>query len=390
MELYIILIALGGLFVVGLIADTIGRRTRLPRVTLLILFGLLAGPACLDIMPSRLDIFYEPLATIALTMVAFLLGGSLSRQELSLHGPQILIISLAVVTATIVLVTGGLIVLGIAPGLALLFSGIATATAPAATQDVIKQTGAKGEFVQTLKGIVAIDDVWGLIAFSIILVGVNMIFGNGGGNYLQLVLWQLGGAVAVGVTIGVPAAFITGRLCPGEPIQTEALAVVFLCAGVSLWLEVSFLIAGIVSGMVVVNLAKHHTRPFHEIENVEWPFMVLFFFLAGASLQGKFQWDVVLIIGGFIILRTLSRIVGAWVGGYLSKSPRIYKRWMGVALLPQAGVAIGMALIASHEFPELSETILSVTIGSTVIFEIFGPIGTFLAIKKAASEETTF
>lgn len=389
MELYIFFIILGGLFIIGLIADVVGHRMRFPRVTLLILIGVFAGPMGLNIIPSQFYSLYEPLATIALTMVAFLLGGSLSREVLSRHGPKILIISLAVIISTIVLVAGGLMALGVAPELALLFSGIATATAPAATLDVIKQTGASGEFVQTLKGIVATDDAWGLIAFSLILASVNIMIGDGSESCLYLVsclhflLRDLGGAVLVGIAIGLPAVIITGRLRAGETTQIEALAIVFLCAGASLWLGVSFLLAGIVTGMIVVNFAKHHTRPFSEIENIEWPFMVLFFFLAGVSLQGEFRLDTVLIIVSFTVLRTISRIVGAWTGGYLSKSPRIYRQWMGVAMLPQAGVAIGMALIAAQEFPELSQTILNVTISTTIIFEIFGPIGTLIALKKA-------
>lgn len=389
MELYIFFIILGGVFVIGLIADVVGQRMRFPRVTLLILIGVFTGPTGLNIIPPQFYSLYEPLAIIALTMVAFLLGGSLSRETLSLHGPKILIISLAVIISTIVLVAGGLMALGVAPELALLFSGIATATAPAATLDVIKQTGASGEFAQTLKGIVAMDDAWGLVAFSLILASVSIMFGDGSescqrlSSCLHLLLWEVGGAVLVGIAIGLPAVIITGRLRFGEPTQIEALVIVFLCAGASLWLGVSFLLAGIVTGMIVVNFAKHHKRPFYEIENIEWPFMVLFFFLAGVSLQGEFRLDTILIIVSFTVLRTISRILGAWTGGYLSKSPRIYGQWMGVAMLPQAGVAIGMALIAAQKFPELSQTILNVTISTTIIFEIFGPIGTLIALKKA-------
>lgn len=382
MEFYVTFITLGSLFIVGLITDEIGRRIWLPRVTLLILLGVLSGPAFFDILPMQMDSLYEPLATIALTMVAFLLGGSLSRKALSSHGPRILIISLAVVTTTLVIVSGGLIAMGVAPELALLFSAIATATAPAAIQDVIKQTGAKGEFTQTLQGIVAVDDAWGLIVFSLMLIVANAMLGNGFESLLQKGLWELGGAIVIGVGIGVPAAFVTGRLRPGEPIQIEALAVVFLCAGVSIWLHVSFLLAGIVAGMIVVNFATHHTRPFHEIENIEWPFVLLFFFLAGAMLRGGFSSDLGLLIIAFVILRIVSRFAGAWIGGTLAKATGTYRRWMGVALLPQAGVVVGMALIAANRFPEFAETILSVTISATIVFEILGPIGTLIALKK--------
>lgn len=383
MEIHVTLITLAGLFAIGLATDEIGRRTRLPRVTLLILFGVLAGPIGFDVLPQQVDRWYELLATTALTMIAFLLGGALSRGQLRRHGRQILVISLAVVITTVVVVAGGLIALGVAPALALLLSGIAIATAPAATQDVIKQTGAKGDFAQTLQSIVAIDDAWGLIVFSMMLIGVNAMVGNGILIALQQGLWELGGAIAIGVGVGFPAAFLTGRLRPGEPIQAEALAVVFLCAGASVWLDVSFLLAGVVAGMIVVNFAKHHDRPFHEIENIEWPFMILFFFLAGASLHLDRWREFGLIIGGFLVLRTISRIAGGWAGARLSAAPSTYRRWMGIALLPQAGVAVGMALAAGNSFPEFREAVLAVTIGTTIIFEIFGPYATMIALNKA-------
>lgn len=89
----------------------------------------------------------------------------------------------------------------------------------------------------------------------------------------------------LGVLLGFPAAYLTGRIRTGRPMLMEALGLVFLCGGIAIWLDVSFLIASIVMGAVVANFARHHEYPFHEIENIEWPFMTIFFVLAGASLE---------------------------------------------------------------------------------------------------------
>ncbi len=387
MALSTVLITLGCLFIVGLATDLIGRRTRLPRVTLLILFGVLAGPAGFDVVPAAVRVWYEPLAAIALTMVAFLLGGALSLETLRKHGREILAISATVVILTLVLVGGGLMLLGVAPALALMLAGIATATAPAATEDVLRQTGARGAFAQTLRGIVAVDDAWGLIAFSIVLVAASMLVGNGLGAAAADGLYELAGAALVGAVIGLPAAYLTGRLRGGDPIQAEALAVVLLCAGLSLWLEVSFLLAGIVAGAIVVNLARHHSRPFHEIEHIEWPFMILFFFLAGASLEPDGWWTLAWLVGAFAVLRIVARLIGGWLGGWLGNAPPATRRWIGAALMPQAGVAVGMALVAGDHFPELRDTILTVTIGVTVLFEVFGPLATRVALARADGPE---
>jgi Kef-type K+ transport system membrane component KefB len=387
MDLPVLLLALGALLIVGLATDEIGRRTRLPRVTLLILFGLAVGPAGLDLLPTQLQDWYAFLASVALTMVAFLLGGRLSLEALQSHGKAILVVSLVVVVLTAMLVGVGLIAIGVPLILALLLAGIATATAPAATQDVVRQARAKGPFTETLLGIVAVDDAWGLIVFSLLLVAARAITGESGLVVLQHGLWDLGGALIVGAVVGFPAAFLTGRLQPGEPIQAEALGVVFLCAGLALWLEVSFLLSGMTAGMIVANLAAHHNRPFHEIEHIEWPFMILFFVLAGASLEVEELRVIGPISIAYIALRTLGRVSGGWLGGVLADVPVLYRRWLGLALIPQAGVALGMALVGGQYFPDLAETLLAITIGSAIVFEIFGPILTLVAVRKVGEAD---
>jgi Kef-type K+ transport system membrane component KefB len=294
-------------------------------------------------------------------------------------------ISLSVVIVTIAIVGAGLWAIGVELGLALILGAIATATDPAATQDVIHQAKAKGAFPKTLTGIVAIDDAWGVLAFSLILIVVGMLNGGQSNGGLLDAAWEICGALALGLALGWPGAYLTGRLAKGEPQQTEALGVVFLCAGLALWLDVSFLIAGMTAGAVIVNVARHHSRAFHEIEHFQWPFMILFFILAGASLDVGALGKVGLIGLGYVVLRILSRIIGGWIGAVIGGAPREQRPWFGIALLPQAGVAVGIALIAAEEFPAYAEAILTVTIGTTVVFELLGPSCTLLALQKTAT-----
>lgn len=382
MEIYQIFLTLGALFLLGLLADQIGRRTRLPRVTLLLLCGVGIGASGLDLLPIETDYWYAFLTTSALTMVAFLLGNSLSFQNLREHGKTIMAISLSVVIVTIAVVTIGLWACGVELGLALLLGAVATATDPAATQDVIQQTRTKGSFSKSLTGIVAIDDAWGVLAFAFILILVGTLNGAASTAAVFESLWEVFGAIALGVALGWPSAFLTGRLTKGEPLQTEALGIVFLCAGLALWLEVSFLIAGMTTGAIIVNFARHHSHAFHEIKHIQWPFMILFFILAGASLDLSALGHVGLVGLGYVIFRVISRLTGAWLGAVIGDAPRAQRPWFGIALLSQAGVAVGIALIAAEEFPEYGGTILAVTIGTTVIFELIGPAGTLLAIRK--------
>ena len=385
MELAPSLITLGVLFVVGLAADQIGSRTRLPRVTLLLACGIVAGEGGLGLIPPFVKDWYEFLSITALTMVAFLLGGSLTRDNLSKRGRSILAISVSIVMATILFVSLGLWLWGLNPGLALLLGAIATATAPAATQDAIRQSGKDNAFTQTLKGIVAVDDIWGLVAFSGVLITAHQMAGNGDVGILSGVVQELGGSILLGCVIGFPAAFLTGRVSDGEPLQIEALALVFLTAGLSMWLDLSYLISGMTAGMIIVNRASHHTRAFHEIEHIQWPFMILFFILAGASLEVVSLAQVGWIGAAYMVLRTLSRILGRWIGAVIGAAPADERKYYGIALLPQAGVAIGMALVAAKQFPQWSELILALSIGTTVAFELVGPAATLWAVRKVSA-----
>ena len=382
MDLPFTLIALGALFLAGLAADVVGHRTRLPRVTLLLGLGVLAGRSGFDLIPAEAGIWFEFLSTVALSMVAFLLGGGLTARRLAASGREIMVISLAIVVVTQALVAAGLWLIGAGAGLAVILGALACATDPAATQDAITQSGAKGGFAGKLKAIVAIDDAWGLIVFSLAVVAAHALNGALHLSLLADAAWEIGGAAGVGLLIGLPGAVLTGRLEPGEPQQAEALGVVFLTAGLSLWLGVSVLIAAMVAGAVIANRARHHKRPFHEIEHIQWPFMILFFILAGASLEvGKLA-EIGLIGAGYVVLRVLARIAGGWLGAAIAGAPRAERAWYGPALMPQAGVAVGMALVAAGEFPAIGETVLGLTIAATVIFELTGPFATMYALGR--------
>lgn len=382
MDLAVVFLTLGALFVLGLVADLVGRRSAVPRVTLLLLGGVAVGQSGLGLVPESAYEWYEFLSVSALTMVAFLLGGSLSRKSLSRHGVMIFTVSIGVVLVTFAMVTAGLMALGAGPGVALILGAIATATAPAATVDVIHQTGIRNEFTETVEGVVAIDDAWGLLVFAFALTAAHMLNGAAHNGAILEAFREIGGAVVLGLAVGIPGAYLTGRITEGEPLQTEALAIVFLIAGAAMWFEISFLLAGIMAGAVVVNLARHHERSFHEIEHVQWPFMLLFFVLAGSSLEVEQVIEAGAIGAGFVVLRVISRLIGGWIGAAAGGAPRTERPLYGPALLPQAGVAVGMALVASREFPDAADMILAVTIASTVVFEIVGPVATRWAVRK--------
>lgn len=383
-EVATLLTAVGGLLLLGLATDYLGRKTSLPRVSLLFLFGFILGPGALGILPQQSTEWMPLIANIALLFVGFLLGGKLTRANTLENGKVVMAVSLSVVLITVAVVTGGLLLIGASLTVALLFGGIATATDPAATLDVISETNAKGKFTDTLVGIVGIDDAWGLIAFSLMLAIVQVHSGSAAFlTILGAAGWELVGAVILGVLLGIPMAYISGRIRPGQPTLLEATGMVLLCGGIAQFIGVSYLLASMVLGMVVVNFAKHHDRSFHEIEDIEWPFMVLFFTLTGASLDLNNISQVGGLTIAYILLRAIARYVGCWPGARAVGAMNSVKFLMGGALLPQAGVAIGMALIAAAEFPELANTIVPVVVVATIFFELVGPICTRFSLRKA-------
>jgi Kef-type K+ transport system membrane component KefB len=145
-------------------------------------------------------------------------------------------------------------------------------------------------------------------------------------------------------------------------------------------LDLSYLVAGMTVGAVIVNLAQHHTRAFHEIRNFEWPFMIIFFVLAGATLVPSDLVTYGLAGLAYIVFRIAGRILGGLVGGKMAHVPRNEGPYFGAAMLPQAGVAIGMALAASERFPEYAHQIMALAIGTTAAFELVGPIIAALTI----------
>ncbi|HEB26379.1 MAG TPA: cation:proton antiporter [Porticoccus sp.] len=377
------LITLGSLLLFGLLTFWLGSITALPRVTLLILMGVLIGPSGLDLFQETREFWFKNISILALVMVGFLLGSTLTRATFKLHGTQIVGLSLGAALITLAVVSIGLLAFSPLPlEAALLLAAIATATDPIATVSVINELKNNSQFSKILVGVVALDDAWGLLIFSLCLTVATSI---GSPNDLPIFvsgLWEIMGALLLGVAVGLPMAFLSGRIHEGEPTLIEALGLVCLCGGLALWLEVSYLLAAMAMGATVANLATHHTRPFHAIRNIQSPFLVLFFILAGASLNlGTFM-DIGLIGGLYIVLRLIGKIVGGWTAGRLFGMSGSNARWMGAAMLPQAGVAVGMALIVGQLLPEHADTILTVTIAATALFEIVGPVATRAAIRR--------
>ena len=380
-----VLLLLGFMFLIGFAADLIGRHTIVPRVTLLILGGLAIGPAGFDLLPhSFVRQWFPPLTTLALSLVGFLLGHKLSFASLKAHGKLVVGITIGETSGAILAVLASLLLIGVHPVVALLLAGIAAATAPAATLDIVRESGATGAFPDTLLAVVAVDDAWALFIFSLLMAAASTLNGDSSAiSGLWLGLGEIGGSILLGVALGAPMAYLTGRIRPGEPTLAEAMGFVLLCGGIATWLELSPVLCAMTMGGVVASLAKHHERPFHAIEGVELPFMILFFMLAGASAHLETLLTVGSITLVYMLFRCAGSYAGAWSGAYWAGADSATRRWLGVCLFPQAGVALGMALMASQRFPEFAHVLLPTVLASTIIYELVTPVITRRALIAA-------
>jgi Kef-type K+ transport system membrane component KefB len=375
------LILLGVILSSSIFADAVARRTRLPRISLLVMVGVIVAviqQLVLEVPDARpLNGLGEPLIQVALVMVAFLLGGELTLSRLRSIGPLLLILSISVIGVGVLAVGVGLLALGFPLVVAVSLAAISVATDPAAVQETVHASGDSRLRARLLLGIVAIDDGWGIVVFGLAMAVLGWVLAGAGGGERALLeaAWELGGALLLGSAVGLPAAWLTGRLRPGEPTQVEALALILLLAGLSAWLGVSSLLAAMITGVLVANLSSHHTRSFNEIEHIEWPFLVFFFVLSGASIDLYQLDDALGLTLAYILLRLVGRYLGGMLGVRLARERQAdLPRNIGLALTPQAGVAMGMALLAAEQFPEYGPVLLSAVVGSTVVFEILGPL----------------
>lgn len=379
------LLQIGLLLACGLLAEYLGRKTALPRVSVLIGLGLLLGQSGVQLIPAPSSSWFTQVSQIALSMVGFLLGGKLWGQQ-PRPGIELWHYSLAITLVTGLVVGVGLWLLGQPWQVALILAGVALATDPLATMDAMRNI-APSNLTRMLTGIVALDDVWGLLLFSLAISLLGSQSVNGFSPLLHG-LTELLFSIGLGAVLGVIGGWLSGRLREGEPILLEALALVFLSAGLSRLWELNYLLVAIAMGAAVARTARHHERPFHEIELIEWPFLVIFLVLTGASFELHSFNGTVLLVGLYALLR----IAGRWIGGSLPGTSSLTyaeRRKVGLCLLPQAGVAVGIALYGAQIFPAYADAIIHATVLATIGFELLGPVITHYQLREPAMTHRT-
>ncbi|MDI6641285.1 MAG: cation:proton antiporter [Elusimicrobiota bacterium] len=382
------ILAIGFILLTSLgVARFIGR-IKLPAVTAYLLLGILIGPSILHFIPDEVIGISGLISNVVLGFVAFTLGQNFSKDNFLRVGKPVLWISILEAVFSWVLVTIVFLVLLKQPlYVSILFGAISSATAPAATLMVVRESRAKGIFTDTLLGVVAIDDAWCLIIFAISLSIAKAIYiPTKNPHILEAILTSIMhilGALILGGMIAFIIHSLSGIARTAAEFLTYTLAFLLLNTGLAIYFHLSVLLANMFLGAILINI--HHTsfRFFDTLKTVDYPLYIVFFVLAGANLEIHLLERLGILGIAYIIVRIAGKVTGASLGGIISNAEEKIRKYLGWGLLPQAGVALGTALIAKAEFPSVGNMVLSTIVATTVAYEIIGPICTKIALLKA-------
>ncbi len=394
----------GLLLVAGYVGGYLANKVKAPRVTGYLLAGIAVGPPLMGLVPEAWVARDSRLVTdIALGIIAFLIGGSLALSKIRRVGAQIVVV-------TAVQAAGAFIVSTLAaaffltavlkmPGgtaahpdvllaAALVLGAIATATAPAAVLAVVHEYRAQGPLTTMLLGVVALDDALAIFAFAFSVAVASSVVQQGDLSVTTVLFeptFHLLVSSVLGVAAGLPLRYLVRFIPRRDAMLTVMIGSVFFISGLAKTLHASPILANMVFGLMVVNFVEHHFDAFDAVESVEEPIFVLFFALAGAHMNLAALRTTGILAVVISLARFAGKLAGSWLGARAAGSPETVRRYLGLALLPKAGVTVGLVLEASDVFAgtAIAALLVSGVIGSTIIDELFTPILLRTALVKA-------
>lgn len=370
----------------SLLSGKIVKKIKLPNVTGYLLFGLIAGPYCLKLIPKETIESFSLIPDVALGFIAFSIGAEFKMSYLKKVGKAPIIIAALEALLAVIFVDIALVATGHNIQFSLVLGAIAAATAPAATLMVVRQYKAKGPVTETLLPVVAIDDAAALMCFGISVAVASAISFHGQVSMLTTLLdpvIEIVGALIVGALLGfifkLLVKWFTGR---GNRLAIT-YALVLLCIGVADLVGISSLLACMAMSAVLVNSSNVSDVIFEQLDRMTPPIFMLFFFISGADLDITILPSIGVVGLIYVLFRVAGKICGAYLGAKVSHVPFVVQKYLGFTLIPQAGVAIGLSGIAMTVVPEHGAQIRAIILCATVIYELCGPVITKIALKKA-------
>ena len=396
----VIIIAIAIMLLCGFLMTRITKKLKLPNVTAYIVVGILIGPFCLNLIPQTIIEGTEFLADIALAFIAFSTGEFFKFSKLKNNAGKVVVITLAeALTASVFVFILTFWILRLNLAFSIVLAALASATAPASTMMTIRQTKAKGDFVDTLLQVVAYDDIVALLAYSIaISIAVSSSTGAavGIGDIIIPILKNLG-VLALGGAFGFLMKLLIQKKRSTDNRLIIAIALLFAFCGICAALGVSPLLGCMSMGTVYINVTDDD-KLFKQLNYFSPPILLLFFVRSGLSFDlnalikpsGTIGGVPLLLIGVlYFIVRILGKYAGAFFGCLFVKKPKETRNYFGLALIPQAGVAIGLAAIGARALGgESGNALQTVILASSVLYELIGPACAKLSLYLSKSYST--
>lgn len=393
------LLVLSIILFAGFIMTRLTNTLNLPKVSGYILAGILIGPCSLNFIPQHMIDSMGFVSDLALAFIAFGVGKFFKKEVLMRTGKKIIVITISEALTAGVLVTVILkFIFRLDWDFALILGAIATATAPASTMMTINQYKAKGEFVNTMLQIVALDDVVCLLAFSIVAAIAN---GRASGaltvNDILIPIMLNLFAICLGFFCGY---FLSRLLIPARSRDNRlilAIAMLLGLSGICAAADISPLLSCMVFGAAYINLTRDK-KLFRQINNFTPPVMSIFFIVSGMNLNVNALGTVGVIGVAYFLIRIAGKYLGTYFSCLAMGTSREIRKYMGLALIPQAGVAIGLAFLGQRLLPpETGNLMLTIILSSSVLYEMVGPISAkaalflsgSIAFKKTRDKEDT-
>ena len=392
-----VIISLAFMLFFGFLMTRLTKLLRLPNVTAYIITGILLGPFVFDLIPLGVVEGMDFLSDIALALIAFTTGEFFRFSVLKKSGIGIFVITLleAALASVFVFVLTYWI-LDLQFGFALVLSALAAATAPASTVVTIRQTGAKGDFVNTLLQTVALDNIVAIIAYSI-AISIAIAYNSGNaiqaGDILSPILTNLG-ALILGGGFGFLMKILMTRKRSTDNRLIISLALILAFCGICAMLDISPLLGCMSMGMIYINLTGDD-KLFKQLNYFSPPILLLFFVRSSVNFKldslfssiGSIGATPLIVVGlTYFVIRMLGKYGGAFVGALLAKKPKEIRNYLGLALIPQAGVAIPLAAMGARALGgEIGVALETVILASGILYELIGPAAAKLSLYLSKS-----
>jgi len=402
MDIYMFLLFLSITLLTGFILGKLAELIKIPEITGYIIAGILLGPSVFNIISVETVGSFDVMTNFVLGIIAYQIGTELWLPKVKKSGKSIITITTVQALATAIIVFAVIYLIDGRLWLALTLSAIATATAPAPIMVIIKKIKAKGPVVDTVVPVTGIDDIFGVVIFGLFTsIAVTLIAGVELSLHTALIepMLEVTLSVLIGAAIGsvlglVSKVFVTKLQKRDRYIAylVLSLSAVLISVFIAHEYHLSMILTPMLVGMAFTNFIKK--EPFEiqgaALSNFSGPLIIIFFTLAGAQLSLSVLKVAGLIAILYIVLRSIGKIGGAYLGATIAKSPKVVRNNTGLCLLPQGGVEIGMLVAISSIFPaEEALLVKTIILAGILFFEIVGPI-IFKKVLERVGESREF